>query len=54
VKRGDHDIERGQHMVIEVEAPVGEDVDLDAVQDRHLGVAFAQPRDRLALTRNLR
>ena len=33
VQRGEHDVELGQHVVVEVERAVRHDVDFDAVED---------------------
>ncbi len=49
VERGQHDVETLEDGVLEIETAVGQDVDLDAVEDRHSGKAIPQGVDLLAL-----
>ena len=51
VKRGEHDVERLQHRVGTVERAVGQDVDLEPVQDRHIRRLLPKPGDFSALPR---
>ena len=49
VKRCQHDVELFEDRVLEIEPAVPQDVDLDAVQDRHPREALAQRLDFVAL-----
>ena len=53
VKRSQHDVESRQRLVVVVESAVREDVDLDAVENRHAGKSIAQLIDELALLGDL-
>ena len=53
VERRQHDVEALEDGVLEIEAAVGQDVDLDAVEDRHPGKLLAQRVDLFALPRDV-
>ena len=49
VERCQHDVERFEDAVLEIEAAIREDVDFDAVEDGHPRKALAQRVDLVAL-----
>ena len=53
VERRQHDVELLEDRVLEIEPAVRQDVDFDAVEDRHPGKALAQRVDLVALPRDV-
>ena len=53
VQRGEDDVQRLEHGVGEIEPAVRHDVDLDAVQDRDLRIAFAHRGNLIPLAREV-
>src|SRR4029450_4444021 len=53
VQRGQHDVEAFQHVIVEIEAAVAHDVDLDAVENLDAGDLPPKRHDFRTLLRHL-